>query len=255
MPNWVYNYVSINGNKDEIQRFISQAKKEHPASFDEDKKELVYETDDLSFWNFIAPPQEAVESGEYFGTNGWVGGKKTGDTPNNWYNWNNKYWGCKWDSSDTEMEYDEKSPKSVVYRFQTPWSIPEPVFEAMVEQFPKLKFSFECEEETGWGAKYEGEKGDLTETESWAEPSCHSDYVERDNEDSCICANDDDKESWYDDCPDKETTYKVVVLQTIEVEITEMSAELAYEKALETYGDTAVISVFDETDKKVYPVI
>jgi hypothetical protein len=71
----------------------------------------------------------------------------------------------------------------------------------MVEKFPTLMFTFECEEEQGWGVEYAGEDGELSVVREWDVPNSHADYVERDNEDGCACAQDWDAEDWYDDCP------------------------------------------------------
>ena len=65
MPNWVYNSITITGSKTELKRFKEQASKAHPDTWDTEKNEIVMATDDvISFWNFLPPPQEAIESGE-----------------------------------------------------------------------------------------------------------------------------------------------------------------------------------------------
>lgn len=203
MPNWVYTTINVSGDPAEIKRLMDKAGTQHPDTYDTDKNEIVYSDDDevFSFWNFIAPPAEAVESGEYFGTNGWVDGEKKGDTPINWYNWNIDHWGTKWDACDQNKYFDEKVPDEVHYNFNTAWSPAEPIFEAMVKEFPDLDFEIYWEEEQGFGAELSGSGGEISLVKEWDIPNSHADYVEQDKEDSCMCSNYDDEEDWYDDCP------------------------------------------------------
>ena len=207
MPNWVANRVSVSGKEADLKRFIDQANavpitRQEDEGLKEDgtKAEVV-----LSFANFIAPPQEAIDSGEYHAVHGFSGGKESGNTENNWYNFNIREWGTKWDvsySSYVETNADGDS-STAEYAFDTAWSPPEPIFRAMVEQFPELNFDIWWEEEQGFGAELEGENGELTLTKEWDIPNSHADYAEHNNEDGCVCAWDDDRESWYADCPGK----------------------------------------------------
>jgi hypothetical protein len=52
---------------------------------------------------------------------------------NNWYDWNTKNWGTKWNAGDTTRP----SEKSVY--FETAWERPEPVFLELSRKFPKEK--------------------------------------------------------------------------------------------------------------------
>lgn len=205
MPNWVANRISITGSDAELDRFVEQSGREpatftaHPKSddFGEEKGEW---HDPISFANFISPPQEAIDSGEYWATHGFSEGKESGNTPNNWYNFNVREWGTKWDAGHPEVE---KTDEGLAVAFETAWSPPEPIFHAMVEQFPDLTFDIWWEEEQGFGAELTGKNGELTLDKEWDIPESHADYVAQDKEDSCNCAWNDDKEDWYDDCPNK----------------------------------------------------
>lgn len=196
MPNWVYNSVSVSGGTpDQIKSFWEKASTPRPDTID-DNKEIVMREEGFSFWNFIAPPQEAVESGEYFGTNGWQDGKKVGDTPNNWYEWNNEHWNTKWDACDPSYDLDDSN---LSIHFSTAWSIPYPVFEAMVQQHPELHFSFYSEEEQGWGAEYSGDSGYIELVKEWDIPNSHADYEALDRD--CWGCESGDPDDLYDDCP------------------------------------------------------
>ncbi len=263
MPNWVYNTIHITGAKEQIDAFFDKAVAPHPEAFDEATGKVVYtENPEFSFWNFIAPPDEAVKSGEYFGTHGFSEGKKVGDTPNNWYNFQCDKWGTKWDAGDAHAETtnfpDGTASMSVSYN--TAWSIPTPVMEAMVEQHPELTFEFWSEEEQGWGAEFSGSAGELSLTKEWDIPDSHADYVERDNEDGCACAWADDPNDWYSDCPRPEQDFYVVVTKTYRV-VTN-TAENAWELAqdndpaeqMELIEDETTISVKDENGQRIYPI-
>lgn len=260
MPNWVYNNVSVSGTKQEVADFVAKATALHPESH-ADGKVIMTTEPEFSFWNFIRPPQNAVDSGEYFGTNGWADGEKLGDTPTNWYNWNNENWNTKWDANEVGLEVSSSinaDTASVSINFSTAWSIPEPVLNAMTEQHPTLTFQFSCEEETGWGAEFIGENGKFFETKSWSEPNSHADYVERDNIDGCMCSYSDDEEDWYDDCPRDEKEFVVVLERTYK--ITARDAEHAWELALDenttlTEHTDQVAWVKDETGKRIYPTL
>lgn len=63
-----------------------------------------------------------------------------------WYDWNCKYWGCKWDADSSDFStYDSNA---IEIEFMTPWSVPEPVISALVEKFPYEDFNWHCDEES-----------------------------------------------------------------------------------------------------------
>ena len=182
MPNHVFNNIAVVGSEEDILAFRAK------ASMNERE---------FSYWNFITPPAEALASGEYWATRGWVAGKETGHTPNNWYEFNTREWGTKWDTYDLETSF---APQAFYASFSSAWSPPLPVFEAMAEQHPELTFTFSWEEEQGWGGEALGQSGDFSIYKEWDIPESHADYVALDREDSCNC-NQDDREYWFKDCP------------------------------------------------------
>lgn len=197
MPNWVENTINITGSVEDIADFKAKASQAKTTVWD-NKEEL--DKSVLSFINFISPPQEAIASGEYYGTHGWKEGKEVGKTPNNWYEFNNREWGTKWDASDPELRDEDATELS--YYFQTAWAPPEPVFRAMAKQHPKLTFQFHSVEEQGWGVEYEGISGELVITDRWDIPATHADSLLRKNSCYCQWADPiDDRENFFSDCP------------------------------------------------------
>lgn len=190
MPNHVFNTLKAIGTPEAISAFKEKANKGER---------------EFSYWNFVTPPQEALDSGEYWATNGWVDGKESGKTQNNWYEFNVREWGTKWDTYD---EHVESAPKSFFATFSSAWSPPTQVFEAIVEQHPDLEFDFSWEEEQGWGGEAIGAGGHYSETNSWDIPNSHADHVDLGRTDSCSCNHEEDEDEWYDDCPRDNEEYQ-----------------------------------------------
>ena len=300
MPNWVYTSMAVSGSTEDLLAFAEKAKQEHETQWltekwkrnedgtntevPEEERKIEIEMSgksDLSFWNFIRPTDEELPY--YFGNKVKEEDKDDPDaTPeermakaltfsgSGWYDWNVREWGTKWDANDAELdtdlsELDGNLNNSISYRFSTAWSIPEPVFTAMVQQHPTLSFEFSSEEEQGWGAEFcssdDEEDGvrSLILTKEWAIPESHADYVDRDNEDGCVCSWQDDEEDFFDDCPRSEKDYFVVVSKTYRVSAS--NAENAYNLAtdndpdeqMELIDDNTTIFIADENGKRIYP--
>ena len=271
MPNWVYNSLTVSGEPAELKKFASKASQQHETRWlseswirnedrtttkveDKDRKILTVMSDEspLSFWNFIAPPTENLS--DYFGTTGFVEGVGfTGEkeeTIKDWYSWNISNWGTKWDANDEyaspSLDEIDGLTSSLSYTFSTAWSIPEPVFRAMVEQHPELHFHLHSTEEQGWGAEFSGSGGSYGMDKEWNIPSSHKEYVDSDQEHSCVCANDSDEGEWYKDCPRDEQEFIVVVQKSYRVRTN--TAENAYELAMEQGNNPdEQIEVLDET--------
>lgn len=161
MPNWVYNDILI---KDLDENSYKKFKDNY---FDGE--------DNFTFQKIIPRPAEF-------------------DKGDSWYDWNISNWGCKWDSSNTVVEY-KNSEKELNLYFNTPWSPPIPVIlnlSKKIKQNIKLTYN----EEQGWGGIIDFKSGTLTEGESWDIPESHADLVNRKQE--CYCLSSD--EVFYEDC-------------------------------------------------------
>jgi hypothetical protein len=285
MPNWVYNRLSVEGNQHEVQEFVDKARKQNETRWlseqwirnedgtntsveDKDRKievELSPECD-LSFWNFVAPPEEIWS--EYFGTTGFVEGVGfTGeksdnniDGSNGWYGWNLENWGTKWNAREVNLEQDDNE---AIYTFSTAWSIPEPVFRAMAEQHPTLSFTLGSEEEQGWGAEFSAKDGEVYLDKEWGIPESHADYVAKDDEDGCACARDEDEGDWFPDCPRDDNEFLIVVTKTYKVRTN--TAENAWaliqengnnpDELMEFVEGSMNSYVVDENGKRIYPTL
>jgi hypothetical protein len=207
MPNWVYNYITVTGTQENVDKFKDHIFKK-PERFITDEEWNEHQRR-FSFHSFITPSEEITDD-EYNGTNGWSEGERVGDTAGNWYNWNIANWGCKWDARTPYIT--ENSSESIDIAFETPWGPPDPVFYAMAKQYPDLTFEVRWEEEQGFGAELFGVDGEFSLVKEWDIPGSHADHVEQDKE--CHCQIDSDQEYWFDDCPGKEGK-KVFTVESI----------------------------------------
>lgn len=230
MPNWVYNTLEISGSEEQIQKVKAQLnapyerKSRNYGKDVEQKGEfsiVKYSNPVISFWNICRPPEDKLD--EYEAVSGYVDGKKSGDTPFNWYVFNNREWGTKWDIAVSdeakfpETELISETTTSVSYRFNTAWSPPLAVIEKLSLQYPELEITLEYEEEQGWGGEIFWDKTGSSIVREWDEPNSHKDYVDRDNEDGCMCNNSEDPDDWYEDCPGAPKVIELTCVKDVEL--------------------------------------
>ena len=298
MPNWVYNNVTITGSSGDLKKFAEKASKPYTTINkgkryqDETTKEwkydadVVYEqenTDAFSFWNFIEPEDKEAYFADAHGVKPegyaeWTLEQKMAFdlkfTGNGWYDWNVREWGTKWDASEVDFnDNSDDKPANLYYSFSTAWSIPEPVFRAMVEQHPELHFSFYSEEEQGWGAEFEStdsedENGKPTKslslTKEWDIPDSHADYVELGRD--CWACESGDEDDLYEDCPRSVKTFEVVVTRTYLVQATNaeeawgkidgeiVNAEIELPDGIEIADEDTAFVKDGETGERLFPI-
>ena len=106
------------------------------------------------------------------------------------YTWQNHNWGTKWgvefvhkqtfvggEPTEKFLESAEGDITIVKYYFDSAWSPPIPVAEAISVRFPESRVTLEFEERGNWFAgrnTYEG--GTLIKSESWDPPELDEDY-------------------------------------------------------------------------------
>jgi hypothetical protein len=250
MANYVSNYIWIEGADEDVQKFFDHVAI-RPRLYWEDNERNTYWTDsqhNFSFHSFMTPP-DTVPTEEYHATSYYTvdadgNPSKTNDTTYNAGNWNSENWGTSCDAFDVDIYTSYNGTKQI--NFQTKWSPPIEVIRAMAQQFPNLNIEYEYEEETGWGGKIGFIKGVEQYHNEWDEPSCHQDYVDRDNEDSCYCANYEDEKDWYEDCPrDEPKLYKVQLTYTHYVKASnkELAQEMivAYDNGFDMPNDVEIV--------------
>ena len=163
MPNWVYNGLTIEGNPEQVDKLVEQMNKPF-VDYIKPAGDLAYGIQEtkyinpiFSFRNIVSPTDlEAYKAQPDF---------KAESEQNDWYSWNIRNWGVKWDvavaesntSPDTYMEGPTSNGDNLVvyYNFETAWGIPLQALEKLSSQFPSLLFTLSYEEESGWGGELE----------------------------------------------------------------------------------------------------
>lgn len=144
MPNWCYNELRVSGRRALLEEFIERVKS--------DKVEFDFES-------VIPYPEEfrrADEAHEAWGTeNAHIPWGERPPRPLDGYNqggydWCIQRWGTKWNSSGAVID---RRDRSVLISFQTAWSPPIPVIDALSRLFPELSLKLNYWEQ---GAGYKG---------------------------------------------------------------------------------------------------
>lgn len=135
MPNHVINklYVTVDDENEPLpvlaNRFAMQVVRGYVANNDPD---FTDGADKLFDFNKVVPqPPEVLESLE----------KNEGSFPL-WYSWriSRSGWGTKWNAYEVTDKDDH-------FEFQTAWSTPDPVIQALSQQFPAYTFYVEYADE------------------------------------------------------------------------------------------------------------
>lgn len=134
MPNHVTNKVRIEGPSEllaEIRDFVNGvdstdgSSKEEPFCFDK-----------------IVPMPKHI----FRGNLGEKERKEHGK--DNWYDWSRENWGTKWGAYSHEEVVEEDD--TIIFQFDTAWSLPEPIYIALSEKYPSVYITVEVIDE-GWG--------------------------------------------------------------------------------------------------------
>jgi hypothetical protein len=215
MPNWCFNGLTIEGNPEQVNKLVEQMNQPYKQVHDSwnmesgqmEKKLSTYPNPVFAFHNIYNHIQDGVSEEVYLG-------QPPSDIPieeamqcktNDWYNWNVRNWGTKWDVavgdneaySDTYIEGPTPNGENLVvyYNFHTAWSPPYPAMEKLSAQYPKLLFTLSYEEETGWGGEAEFLRGKMI-SESTYENKCRDcdeidtlDYCDNDCGEICSSCN------------------------------------------------------------------
>ena len=173
MPNWCQNRVTItHDNEDVIKKIQEEVREDFSEEVD---GKTVTGTLEFSFNSIIPMPEEIRNSNS---PNHIVATQEEADAHNeehknddffrpaqtqaqvdaltekygvsNWYDWANANWGTKWnlnqDSLYVEIEEDQVTDM-LVYEFDTAWSPPEGIYNALVEKYPDVDISWFYHEE------------------------------------------------------------------------------------------------------------
>lgn len=151
MPNYVTTKLEFDGEDiNEIKEFV-----ESNDNIFDFSKIVPYP----KYWEcpekyLVKPEDIEAEKNEKFTNGMWLHSKKFGisvieNIPYlDWYNWQIDNWGTKWNSCEATWE------DNVVW-FETAWSFPAPVIEALSKKFPKTKIYFKYSDEDAFGSNHD----------------------------------------------------------------------------------------------------
>lgn len=219
MPNWMYNGLTIEGNPDEVTKLVEQMNTpfvdyiKANGDLAYSVKQIKYPNPIFSFRNIVAPTDmEAYKFQPTFPEKFDMNFEG-----NDWYNFNNREWGTKWDVavsednkfSNTYMEGPTPNGENLVvyYNFETAWSRPLPALQKLSAQYQTLLFTLSYEEETGWGGELEILRGVII-SESEYENKCKDcdgydtlDYCEDCENEVCSACGYGNEEAEANKCP------------------------------------------------------
>jgi len=204
MPNWVYNGLTIKGNPDEVNKLVEQMNKPFQQIHDSwnvethqhEKKVSLYPNPIFAFHNIYSHRDHSITDEEYLKQpdHSLPIAEAMKHETNDWYNFNNREWGTKWDVAVSE---EDKYPETymegplpngdnlvVYYNFNTAWSRPLPALQKLSAQYPTLLFTLSYEEETGWGGEMEFLRGEII-IDNQYETKCRE-CDEVDSEEECL---------------------------------------------------------------------
>lgn len=153
MPNWCENTLQISGEKEELAKFQRAAKGENTAL------SLQKTCPRPEALTGTRSPTDIVSKAEYKkalkkGDDG-VGLPITQEMSDefinqygadNWYDWQIKHWGTKWDI-EAELVDDEAENGYLTYSFNSAWSPPVEWLEHVSREYPTIRFLLKYEED------------------------------------------------------------------------------------------------------------
>lgn len=190
MPNWVYNTLTIQGPKNEIDSIKERLNRPFTQIHDSwnmetgkmEVSQSKYSSPVFAFYNIHNHLEDGITDEEYvkqpdhsnINTDDpeWFAKSiERAKVSKDWYSWNNTNWGTKWDVAvsdgdeypDTELlEYKSEGHDNwLVYKYNTAWSPAVTVLTKLSNLVPNSLLTLEFEEEQGWGGEYEIVRGDV----------------------------------------------------------------------------------------------
>ncbi|GHU02120.1 hypothetical protein FACS1894147_03330 [Spirochaetia bacterium] len=150
MPNWCENNLRVGGERKDLDAFLAEcfSKNEYGRVF-------------LDFEKIVPPPENyfrkniGVQEIKYCKENGLI----------DWFTWNIGNWGTKWNVTECDIEDNDSS---ITVWFETAWSPPTPIMEALTKKYTSLSFTLEYSEGgVGYRGIYESQNGETLQNDSW----------------------------------------------------------------------------------------
>ena len=145
MPNWCSNEVHVDGSEEDIAKFTEECFTNHKGVSVLDFSKVLPEPD------YDKPKKDGTHNN----------GVQTEllDAMPDWWHWRNDNWGTKWNlvpNHDGDLtSYDADVEKDYInLTFDTAWSPPDGIYDAIVEKYPDISISWFYREDgvqmAGW---------------------------------------------------------------------------------------------------------
>lgn len=158
MPNWVENYVSIVGPEETISTIKEQLAQPSKRPYTDFRNNNVVLWDEwispFQLWNIVSPKN--------LGTYALPCPNNHKD---NWYDWNVRNWGCKWEAK--EVVATQSEPNRIVYIFETPWSAPIEGLLTLAKNYPAITITLRWNEEQGFGQELDITYNGIDKKSDW----------------------------------------------------------------------------------------
>ena len=146
MPNWCSNEVQFDGSEEDIAKFKEECFSDHKGEAVLDFSKVLPEPD------YDKPKKDGTH-------NNGVQTEPSSVMPD-WWTWRNDNWGTKWnlvpnhDGDLTAYMTVEDGEDYISLEFDTAWSPPSGIYEAIVEKYPDLEINWFYREDgvqiSGW---------------------------------------------------------------------------------------------------------
>lgn len=151
MPNWAFNRLEVSGDRADLERFMAENRTDESDLSFSARMPMPPELEGIISGQTIIDGQRFSNWREIDGVNVGVEDDEIQQLlaqhgATNWYDWNTRNWGTKWDIRDAEMD---DGGDLVSYRFDTAWSPPVKWFANLVPLYPSLEFRLLYAEEQG----------------------------------------------------------------------------------------------------------
>jgi hypothetical protein len=173
----------------ELHEFIDFCDQPHTSHWKDWKSDEIITDENTKgvFWNFVSPTNLYA----YFSSETRTAATEVTDIMAeiakqfaegmDWYNWNVRNWGTKWDiqihPEELSFDTDNDGDSYFHWYFDTAWSPAEPAYRAMAKRFPNLSFNYEITEEANFFAgTMVFENGELI-SEEWIDSPTHADFI------------------------------------------------------------------------------
>ena len=179
MPNWCSNELQVSGPPEVVQLFVATAEGLEPSFKKHGSDELSQSEVNLLSFHQLLPVPDELQMMTFGGEEerrdnsvevlGLLAKNKQGQAKvaaQCGYDWQLASWGCKWGVTAVERHYD-KGDGCAYYYFDSAWSPPIALFDAISPDWPDLEFNLMYREE---GMNFEGrfiiKNGEVEQDES-----------------------------------------------------------------------------------------